>query len=177
MPKSTDKTIEAPAEKTADPKPVKTARMDPPPKGKPTLVCWHQKRAYQTVKLSDGPKRVDGRPSYNRHTLTLKPGLNIVDSGLLTVLGETVERFREKIEDGIVEVFAGEPADAFGKLKTRKALKLVEWTGDTDVLRALLEHEDRAEVVAALEDQLEEMMRRENESDEARRRRRRGHRR
>lgn len=181
MAKTNRESTDTPADEKAVATPKAPKRKptvtEAPENGQPLLVFWDQPRVYECANTRQTGKQADGRMVLTADKITLRPGLNIVDSGKFEAIHKANRRFAEKVEGQLIQDL-GDPRD-FAKVvrNEREAERMVANTADGDALRVVLEHERREAVAAAIEDQLEDLDRKDAAKADERRRKRQGNRR
>lgn len=165
MPKSDETPKSAPA-KAAPPVPASVKSptyVNTPPEREKVVVVNKRVGVFQVRHLEHGEPGIDGKPQYKVHELTLRPGCNLIDMGLIETLRANNPVYKSREDVGMIEVF-GEPKAFVAAVKQPRMVDLAEKSACTKTLRAILEHETRTEAVEALEDQIADIEAKEKDS-------------
>lgn len=107
---------------------------------------------------------------YRHHREALMPGLNIVSGGLWKQIVDNNPKMEEILEQEVL-VEVGDPKQWVKQRRAPKIRQIMN-TADVKTVEVLMKLEKDAEVIEAMEDQIEELRRHESERDEAKQRRR-----
>lgn len=150
--------------------------VNTPIAGPEVLVYLDRLGPYSVVHMEHGEPARDGSPQFIPHRLTLLPGLNLVDEGLLDTLKVNNPRVAARIDVGEIQE-VGDPETFAKHRKPPEREAMVVRTASRQALEAVLEYETHDKVVAAIEDELVELRRKDSEEADKRRDQRRARRR